>query len=350
MRSHGLRVVLAATLAILLSLAGSPPSARAADPTTGTATVEVHVAGWPPLAPREQPVAGALVEVISVDTGEVLGTGTTAFPDTGIFDTFATIENLPAVAVRVRVTADGFLPAWVGGGLPNDPGPVFTLQAGQVTAMSADLYAPSGIEGHVRDTEGQPVANAVVRVYASTGTLLASVRAGADGRYEVNDLWPLSIKISASRHSFITNWANSDAQLTWSTASTIELRPGSIHSEGDSELPAPQLVLAHEAVLTGQVFGHRRPLRGAHVTVFDAATDLVLRSVTTGRSGHFRIDKLSAWGGRTVVIRVSKRGWQPSWGLSAQSRYEAQDLTLQPSQTLDLSVTTSGARYFDLAR
>jgi carboxypeptidase family protein len=337
MRTNGLRVVLGIALAAVLTLAGAPPSARAANPATGTASLTVTVLGWTSSSwGKPVHVGDATVSVTRAGKKAIIGTAITAW---GTAE--ATIENLPAgVLLDIHVAAEGFLPGQQ----------QVTLTAGQNTHIwEFSIYEPSSVRGTVVDTEGAPIPAAKVTVFdAVSGGVLGEARADSTGAFLVSGLVPGTGRVRGTAPHYLTNWADSEGQLTWDISTGFQLPPGGVLEDG-SPTPAAHLVLAREAVLTGRVFGKGRPLRNAKVTVYDPLTDQVLRTAMTNRSGRFRVDRISAWGGRHVIVSASKPGWKTQWAESpSRTRYGTKGYWLTPGDVLD--ITGQNSHTFDLRR
>ncbi len=335
MRVHGLRMILALAFVMVLTLAGAPPSARAVGPATGTASLTVTVLGWTSASWVPMHVGGATVTVARAGRSTTIGSGIT-----GAGNAEATIEGLPAgVLLDIHVAAQGFLPMLQ----------QVTLTAGQNTHIwEFNIFEPSNVRGTVVDTAGAPIPNAAVEVYdANSGGLLGAAPADSVGAFVVNDLMPGTGRVRGSAPHYLTNWADSERQLTWDISTGFQLPPGGVLD--DRSPVVAHLVLAREAVLTGQVFGRGRPLRYALVTVYDPLTDQILRSTITNRSGRFRVDQISAWGGRHVIVSAAKRGWKTQWAESvSRTRYGTKGYWLTPGDIVDITGQTSHT--FDLRR
>ena len=61
------------------------------------------------------------------------------------------------------------------------------------------------VEGHLRDSAGSPFANAEVRLFDSSGTLIGNTDADASGRFHFHELQPGSYRISLKRPGYADN-------------------------------------------------------------------------------------------------------------------------------------------------
>ncbi|HSK33972.1 MAG TPA: carboxypeptidase-like regulatory domain-containing protein [Propionicimonas sp.] len=297
-----------------------------------------------PTSPWDDPLAGVKVTVVDATTGAGLGW---ALTDAG--GRFA-IGKLAAGQVKVKAAKTGWLTSWAPGVRTRAVGTSFATTAGEVTEIgTVALYAPAAIEGQVLSSM-DPVGDVKVTVIdADTHAVLGSVMSDGSGNYRVGGLWPGRVKVSASKPGYITNWADSFAQRTRSTATVFTLAPGQVLQQTWSGSPALYLDIVREVVVKGQVLGDFDPIAGASVTVFDAATGVALRSATSDADGYFRINQINPWGVSNIQVRASKAGWRTSWANGKWTRATADRFPIAPGAVIEQSWDPI-TLYLDLAR
>lgn len=313
---------------------------------TPAAVVAGQVMGFSvnPVSPWDDPVAGVKVTVVDAATGAGLGS---ALTDAG--GNFS-IGKLAAGQVKVKAAKTGWLTSWAPGKRTRAGGATFLTVAGETTAIGTlALYAPAALEGQVLSWM-DPVGDVKVTVFdADTRAVLGAVISDGSGRYRVDGLWPGRVKVSASKPGYITNWADSTARGSWSTATVFTLEPGQLLQQSWSGSPSLYLDIVKEVVVKGQVLGDFDPLAGATVTVFDATTGVALRSATTDSGGYYRIGQINPWGVADIQVRATKTGWRTSWANGAWTRATADRFPIAPGAVIEQSWDPL-TLYLDLAR
>jgi hypothetical protein len=283
------------------------------------------------------PLANATVTVLDAATGHVLASTTT--DTSGAFH----VDGLPAGQIKIRAASSGWLTTFANGRTTLAGADVLTLLPGEVLQLPdemAMIRADCAIEGEVLGWM-DPLGYATVTVLnADTGQVLRSVRADGNGHYRVGGLPAGPIKVRASKPGWLTSYAN--GQNTLADADVFTLTAGQTLTQQWDPLVL-YLDLTPEAVVEGQVLGQGEPLAAARVSVLDAETGRVLRSVTSDANGSYRIDRLAPG---PVKLRATKPGWLPSFANGQQTLITADTLTLEAGQTLTnslLDLTAEGA-------
>lgn len=274
------------------------------------------------------PVEGATVDLLTTDGTSVVAT--VLSDATGAFR----LDGLAAGDVRVRATKAGLTTAFGSGDGQTVQG-VYTLVPTETDGpvlldlSTTDAAALQGTVRGVNQTAGvdRPLQGVRVTAYdASTGASLASVQTDATGAYLFGDLAATQVKIRAAKAGFVTTFAY--GKRTLATADVIPLTPG-------QTVTAAELTLDAAAAIEGEVLGNFDPLGGVTVSVLDAATGRVIRSVTLGEfETTYRIDNLPPG---DVKVRASKPGWLTAYADGARTFADARVLTLVPGQTLTQS-------------
>lgn len=307
------------------------------------AAVEGQVLSW------MDPLGGATVEVLDAGTGAVLASVTL-----GELEYEYRIDGLPAVQVRVRGSKSGYVTTFATG----VTGDVFQLLPGQTLQQTwdpLDLYldlAPApvvttgAITGSVRaisqdpaDPYDGPAVAAIVTAYdAATGVAVRSTRTDALGEFRLDPLPAGDYKVRAALAGHLTTFAL--GRRTLATADVFSVAAGRTVA-----LPG-ELVLWAEAVLEGQVLGWMDPLGGATVSVLDAVTGKVLRSVKLAEGqDEYRIGGLAAG---QVKVRATKPGWIMDFANDRDTFAQADVFTLVPGVTLAPTWSPQPNLYLDL--
>lgn len=334
----------AAALVMTFTMTGGTPSASA----TGTPVVSLTgtVMGFSndPDNGWDDPVPGAIVAAVAPTTGRVLATTITDAEGHFAFG------KLPARPVKVRVRAPGWLTTWAPAERIRAEGAVFRVTRDGTTDIgTVSLFKPAAIAGQVLSRMDPVAPYSTVTVFdAHTHARLGWTTTDEVGNYQVDGLWPTQVKVRASHPGFITNWADSFGQQTWSTATVFTLQPGVVLRQTWSPSATLYLDIMPEAVIEGQVLGNGAPLRKARVTVFDATTGAALRTTLSDRSGNYRIDQIATWGQRTVKVRATRPGWRTSWANWKWTKGTADTFTLYPGAYLQSS--GQDVLYLNLAR
>ena len=307
------------------------------------AAVEGQVLSW------MDPLGGATVEVLDAGTGAVLASVTL-----GEFEYEYRIDGLPAVQVKVRGSRAGYVTTFATG----VTGDVFQLLPGQTLQQTWDplnLYldlAPApvvttgAITGSVRAIsqdpadpyDGPAVAASVTAYDAATGVAVRSTRTDALGEFRLDPLPAGDYKVRAALAGHLTTFALGRGTLA--TADVLSVAAGQTVA-----LPG-ELVLWAEAVVEGQVLGWMDPLGGATVSVLDAATGKVLRSVKLAEDqAEYRIGGLAAG---QVKVRATKPGWITDFANNRDTFAQADVFTLVPGVTLAQTWSPEPDLYLDL--
>lgn len=307
------------------------------------AAVEGQVLSW------MDPLGGAKVEVLDAGSGAVLAAVTL-----GEFQYEYRIDGLPAVQVKVRGSKPGYVTSFATG----VTGEVFQLLPGQTLQQTWDplnLYldlAPEpvvttgSLTGSVRAVsqdpadpyDGPAVAAAVTAYDAATGLAVRSTRTDALGEFRLDPLPPGDYKVRAALAGHLTTFAL--GRRTLATADVFPVAAGQTVT-----LPG-ELVLWAEAVVEGQVLGWMDPLGGATVSVLDAVTGKVLRSVTLPEDRYeYRIGGLPAG---QVKVRATKPGWITDFANDRDTFAQADVFTLVPGVTLAQTWSPEPNLYLDL--
>lgn len=286
-------------------------------------------------SPWDDPLPGVTVTVYSEATGAALGSATTA-EHTGVFR----IGRLPAGDVKVRAAKAGWQTVWATDRTTRASADVYTVQPFQETDLGMlTMTADASIEGRVLSAMDPVVGDVKITVVdAVSGALIRSVISDAEGYYRVEHLPRGTIKVSASKAGYITNWANSFGRISRANATVFTLVAGQVLSQSWSPETVLYLDIQREAVVEGQVLGDGAPLPGAKVTVIDAASGRAVRSAIADGDGHYRIDGIDAAGGLTVTVRASKSGWRPCWANDRTSSAHADTFFLYPGAVLQQSL------------
>lgn len=274
------------------------------------------------------PVEGATVDLLTTDGTSVVAT--VLSDATGAFR----LDGLAAGDVRVRATKAGLTTAFGSGDGQTVQG-VYTLiptEADGPVLLDLSTTDAAALQGTVRgvnQTAGVdgPLQGVRVTAYdASTGASLASVQTDATGAYLFGDLAATQVKIRAAKTGFITTFAY--GRRTLATADVIPLTSG-------QTVTAAELTLDAAAAIEGEVLGNFDPLGGATVSVLDAATGRVIRSVKLGEfETTYRIDNLPPG---DVKVRASKPGWLTAYADGARTFADARVFALVSGQTLTQS-------------
>lgn len=193
--------------------------------------------------------------------------------------------------------------------------------AGAAPATGSLPATTATVTGSVRG-DGAPLAGVTVQVVTSlTGRTLAATVTAADGTYAIGGLSPRWVKVRFAADGWLSGYAVG-ASSFWS-ATPLRLRAGRTTT-------VPVQTLVREAVIQGQVLSWMDPLSGATVSVLDADTGRVLKSVHV--PGHeYRIGGLAA--GR-VKVRATAPGYEPDYADDAPSFATARVFELHPGEVL----------------
>jgi hypothetical protein len=307
------------------------------------AAVEGQVLSW------MDPLGGATVEVLDAGTSAVLASVTL-----GEFEYEYRIDGLPAVQVKVRGSKAGYVTTFATG----VTGDVFQLLPGQTLQQTWDplnLYldlAPAPVVttgtiiGSVRaisqdpaDPYDGPAVAAVVTAYdATTGAVVRSTRTDGLGEFRLDPLPAGDYKVRAALAGHLTTFAL--GKRTLATADVLTVAAG-------QTVPLPsEMVLWAEAVVEGQVLGWMDPLGGATVSVLDAVTGKVLRSVKLAEDQYeYRIGGLASG---QVKVRATKPGWITDFANNRDTFAQADVFTLVPGVTLAQTWSPEPNLYLDL--
>jgi hypothetical protein len=297
--------IVAASLALILGGLGSTPATA----TGSSAAIKGQVLAW------MDPIDNATVTVFRVDTGKAIAS--TLADSSGYY----TITGLPAVRVTVRATRAGYLEAWASGASTRRQATVYTLRPGQTLEQTWDarmiLYLDLTPEAVVTGTvsgyqdvpagedpalwQRTPVAGARVTVVsARTGARLGTATSDAGGHFRVGMLPAGPVKVKASAPGFVTAWAPNQPV---GTTEQFTAEPYSVVDIGTVSIYETATVYAY-------VLYHMDPVPGrATVTITDARTGHVVRSVRTDVGGQVRIDNLP-WG--EYRFRATMPGFLPA--------------------------------------
>ncbi|MFC7370130.1 carboxypeptidase regulatory-like domain-containing protein [Fictibacillus iocasae] len=225
------------------------------------------------------PVANATVRAVD-QAGQIIATVTT--DSLGQF----TFDNLPPGVITLLASADGF---------PSSSTDV-TLEPGEVLTgvlLILQETVTSAISGNVIDTNGNPVAGAVVSVFDENGNLAGTAITDENGGYTVDNLPSGTLTVNVTALNFVDQ------------SRDIFLDPGQI-------LPDVDFILSPVTgfgSLSGTVTDNRgRPVAGALVEIRNANGALVDTEITN-EAGSFFSDGLAA-GGYTVTVTAA--GFSPA--------------------------------------
>ena len=195
------------------------------------------------------------------------------------------------------------------------------LFPGVTPVAAATQAATAGISGVVTGA-GNPLEGArVTAINAATGAAVKSGSTDATGTFRICGLAPGGVKLRISKAGWLTSFAVGKPTLARATVFTLK---------GGQYLRVPgTLVLTAEAAIEGEVLGWMDPLEGATVSVLDADTGQVLKSITADI--YYHIGGLAA--GR-IKVRASKAGWLTSYANGRYTSASADVFTLQAGQTL----------------
>ena len=296
---------------------------------------------YSPTVPWDDPLPGVTVSAFDAVTGKPVGSAITDI--TGEFR----IGMLRAGNVKVRASKPGWLTTWAHDRWTRATAEVFAVHP----YVPADLgvvaiYAPAGIRGSVMLDDEPVVTDVTVTVFdAATGKALRSV-VDDDGYFQIEGLPPVPVKVRATGPFYTTAWAN--WQTTRAAATVFTLVAGQVFGESGGD--GAYLNVIRTGNIRGQVLGDSHPLRYAKVTVFDAATGVVLRSGRADGSGHYRIDKIPVgFAGKDIKVRASKAGWISSWANGRTSMATADTFHLIGRQILQ-QTWDPPVLYLDLRR
>lgn len=193
------------------------------------------------------------------------------------------------------------------------------------------------VTGRVLGARG-PVADATVTVLdAGTSAVLAAATTSPSGRFTISGLAAGSVKVQVSKDGWLTSFAYGRHDLA--SAHVFRLRSG-------RTLWLPGLRLRAEAVVEGQVLAWMDPLLGATVTVYDARTGAVIRSVTLADTeDRYRIGGLPAG---LVKVGASKPGYLPGYASGVRSLASATAYRLRAGQVLAQTWDERMILYIDL--
>ncbi len=127
---------------------------------------------------------------------------------------------------------------------------------------------------------------------------------------------------------------------TWLAALVALLMVFAVNAVGSA--PA---VAEEPAAIRGQVLSWMDPIGFARVSVFDADSGAVLRTVMTDGSGEYMVTGLPAV---RVQVRARKAGYLDSWASGAATRAQADVYELSPGQTLVQTWDEDMVLYLDL--
>lgn len=168
------------------------------------------------------------ITVFNADTGRVLRRYTTT--DGGKY----TIGGLPAVRIKVRASASGWMPSWASGASSWDTAAVYPLYPGQHLAQDwgpsmtlyMDLHPAAIITGQVLGNS-QPLPGSVVAVLdPDTGAVLARTVTDASGHYRLDPVPTGSgqtVKVRATKPGWHPAYAN--GKNTFDSADLITVNP-----------------------------------------------------------------------------------------------------------------------------
>ncbi|NTW42742.1 MAG: carboxypeptidase regulatory-like domain-containing protein, partial [Cellulomonadaceae bacterium] len=283
------------------------------------------------------PVVGATVDILGATGSTVLATTTS--DATGAFR----IDGLAAGDVRVRASKAGLPTVFGRGGYPDANG-LYLLQPYLITGpVVLDMSTGVVLQGTVRGVNETiafdgPLQGARVTAYdPATGIAVGSVLTDANGAYRFASLPATQVTLRIGKTGYLRTFAYGHDSLA--TADVIQLTPG-------STVTANEVTIYAEAAIEGQVLGQFDPLGGATLTVFDAGTGKVLRSVTLGEWEYeYHIGGLPAG---DIKVRAAKAGYLPAFA-GGTSLATADVYTIVSGQTLSQTWDEQMILYLDLA-
>lgn len=288
---------------------------------------------------HDDPLGGVTVTAIDAETGRAVRSAVTGgsadLPRYGVYR----ITGLPAGTYKLRLSKPGWLTTYAHASPTLEAADAYTVVAGQTLEVPGPL--PINGELVVAGTVtglAQPIAGALVTAYsAQTGRALRSTRTDSTGAYRLGRMEQVPVKIRAAKAGWLTEFAVDKPTLA--TADVVDPYGGA------GAHPQVDVVLTAEAAIEGQVLGNFDPLGDATVTVLDATTGAVLRSVRTDGDGYYRVGGLAAG---TVKVRAAKADWFPSYADGERTLAAARVFTLVEGETLRQQWTPDLVLYLDL--
>ncbi len=296
------------------------------------AVIEGQVLGW------MDPVSDATVTVYNADTGAVVASTSNTFGDAEY-----RIGGLPAGHYKVGATAPGWLPGFANYQSTLASATVYWVGFGQTlrqlwdpNVLLIDLNPAGFVDGSVMGIDNDPVwgwddplGGVMVSVLnASTGAVLGTATTNSLGEYSVGGLAPGDVKVRFSKDG-------------WLTTTT-----GVNHVESFVGLHLGETVIYSQPAVMGQVLGTFDPLGGATVTVYDANTGKVLKSVTLGNGEYeYHIGGLPVG---QIKVGATAPGWLPGFADFEPALASARVFTLEPGNTLVQTWSPEMSLYIDL--
>ncbi|WP_169907692.1 carboxypeptidase regulatory-like domain-containing protein [Priestia abyssalis] len=215
-------------------------------------------------------------------------------------------SNLAPGSYTVSATAPGFGTTNAG----------VTVVANQSSSVSLDLVPnPGTVSGVITSSNGQPLANALVHITDSTGTVIGFAFTDVQGQYTITNIPAGSYTLKASAENFIPSFVgvvlNPGQDLTGVNLS-LEASPGSINGQ-----------------ITSSQTG--APIGGATVVVRDAVTQTILAAATTTIFGNYTINNLPL-GPVTVTASGAGFGSTTIGALITSNQTTTADIALSPNR------------------
>lgn len=209
---------------------------------------------------------------------------------------------------------------------------------GAVAPAAGSTTGTATISGTVTGS-GAPLPGVTVQALgAFTGRVLQTGVTASDGTYRLTAVPAGAVKVRFAKSGWLTSFAVGRASF-WS-ADAFGLWPGRVLG-----LPRQQLIA--EAVVQGQVLSWMDPLGGATVSVLDANTGRVLKSVRLAEYQYeYRIGGLAAG---PVKVRATKPGYLQAYADGAHTFAAARVFDLHAGQVLQQEwLPTENRLYLDL--
>lgn len=195
------------------------------------------------------PIAGTLTGVItdSVTGAPLLGASIRVFTSEGITlqtrssgaDGSYTIPSLQPGSYSIVIMEEGYAGRTIGA----------MINAGAVTALNVALQQLAGaISGTVTDTNGNPIADAIIRIY-SNNIIVVRVATNEDGTYDIGNLAPGSYYVTVRAEGF------------GGLSSSVVVNPGETTMENFALTPNPGSIAGIVTDTSGS------PIAGAILTV-----------------------------------------------------------------------------------
>lgn len=208
---------------------------------------------------------------------------------------------------------------------------------GPASATAATGGGTAGVAGYVTGA-GQPLGGVTVAVLnAYSGAVLKTAQTDTYGHYSLSGLPAKPVKLRFSKATWLTGWAAGKGSFGAATVFWLQ-------SNKTTRVPAQNMT--KEAVIQGQVLAWMDPIGGATVSVLNADTGRVLKSLQLGESDYeYRIGGLAP--GR-IKVRATKPGYEQAYADGVHSFTDARVFTLHAGDVITQSWSPEPSLYLDL--